>query len=198
MPKKIFRILISRPVDCYTKINFISLYCCMYYCGVNWLIARCVNGGNTIFQRLVYRASPYTQLIWLQGQARSVPQGAIIGSHIRDGAPPYLIRAEGTSGCYDSRKSFAEYEAWGPKSAEKFDYLILKFCMCIFIRFSTMYPSTDDYTRNDLIHWNRSCVQLTNQYINGSCHMYFFFNVVLQTYLIAVTRVIAYGYYPLH
>ena len=81
-----------------------------------------------IFQRLIYKAVPYTQLTWLHGQARSVPQGAVIGSHTRDGAPLYIIRVEDEAGHYDARNSFAEYEYYGAKSATYFQYLVLNLC----------------------------------------------------------------------
>ena len=82
-----------------------------------------------IFQRLIYKAVPYTQLMWLHGEARYVPQGAVIGSHTRDGAPLYIIRVEGHAGQYDARNSFAEYEYYGANSATHFQFQFrLYFC----------------------------------------------------------------------
>ena len=80
-----------------------------------------------IFQRLIYEDSPYTELVWLSGQPGSIPQGAVIGSHTKDGAPLYLIKGNGISGCYDARKTFAEYEAHGPQKTTTFEYLVLIF-----------------------------------------------------------------------
>ena len=86
-------------------------------------------GKHAIFQRLIYESSPYTEVIWLPGEARSVPQGAIIGGHTLDGAPLYVIRAENHPGYYDARKQFAEYAyGAGSKTAQTFEYLVLIFC----------------------------------------------------------------------
>ena len=125
----------------FMKTFFNPFYKFACYSMVNWSLKLYMN-DILFIQRLIYEASPYTQLTWLHGQARTIPQGAVIGSHTRDGAPLYVIKADSRAGNYDARNSFAEYEYNGAKSTTNFEYLVLYFCaylllvilfVCLFI-----------------------------------------------------------------
>ena len=104
---------------------------------LSWI--ECILNEVLFIQRLIYEASLYTQLTWLHGEARSVPQGAVIGSYTRDGAPLYIIMGDNRPGNYEARNSFAEYEASGAKSTANFKYLVLYFCAYLLFVGFAMY-----------------------------------------------------------
>ena len=76
---------------------------------------------------MIYEDSVDTEVVWLSGKAGYVPQGAIVGSQTKDGAPLYVISVRGIPGCYDARNEFAEYQMNVAKQATEFEYLVLIF-----------------------------------------------------------------------
>ena len=73
---------------------------------------------------MIYEDSDDTEVVWLSGKAGSVPQGAIVGSQTKDGAPLYVISVRSIQGCYDARNEFAEYRMNEAKQAAEFEYLV--------------------------------------------------------------------------
>ena len=84
--------------------------------------------GSSSHQVTLLKKPPSDVIVtWRQGEPYSAPCNAVIGGHLPDGTPHYIIRVDVGSeyaiGYFDKREAVARFEFYGPREWPHFEIL---------------------------------------------------------------------------